>query len=151
MIDHKSFTDAYNTHSEWMTYLARSLYRTDPDKLVADTWTRVWIGRERIKEIKPELLKTILYALVKDYWKIERREQKRLENKARILPGKWEDCELPEIDLKSLSGHDQFVFQRLWEHCQQHGKMVVQDAKIPKATLSGFRKRMRERFLEKVS
>lgn len=148
MIDHKSFTDAYNKHSKGMLYLARKLYRLDPDGLAAETWTRLWTIRDRITTIEPRLLRVIMSGLVKTYWRKATAERRRLERYTHTPKSEREDRELPQIVPDDLSEADQAIYRRLLSYSRS--RQTLRDTGIPRSTLHDFRSRMRKRFPEKI-
>jgi len=144
MIDHTTLETAYKAYSKWVTSYACKLYRTDPDRMVSDTWSRVWFARERLDRIDPGLLKVIMMGLFRDYLRDARNEQRRLEKWSRTPHHGREPAKLPEIDPDALPEGDRSLYLRLQEYA--NSTMSLEDTRIPHSTLFGFRRRMRKRF-----
>ena len=144
MIDHTMFETAYKAHARWVRGWACKLYKIDPDRLVSDTWSRVWIAREHLDRIDPGLLKVIMLGLSHHYFRDKQRELKHLEKRSRSPHYEWEDCELPEIDPSTLPPCDRSLYLRLREYAESN--LRLKDTGIPRTTLKGFRVRMRKRF-----
>jgi len=148
MIDHIAFTKAYNEHSKWVTYLARKMYRIDPDRIAADTWTRVWSIRERIEAITPALLRLIMPSLVKDRWRRDAVEWRHVKASAYMPKSEWQEVELPQIMPDDLSKADQAIYRRLLSYSRS--RQTLRDTGIPPSSLHHFRARLRERFPEEI-
>lgn len=131
-----------------MLYLARKLYRIDPDRLAAETWARLWSIRDRIDTIKPVLLRVIMSGLVKTYWRKATTERRHLERYAHTPKSEREDCELPQVNCEEFSEADRAIYSKLLEYSQK--RQSLQATGIPRSTLHDFRSRMRKRFPEKV-
>jgi len=154
-MDNKEFTELFNSMDGEVEKAARSLYRSDVDRLISDTWDRMWSIKERIeaKDIHFGFLFHVMRCLVKDYSKLKRREDARLCKYAATLPVAVVDTPAPisdreavTVDPEVMKECDKRNYRKLHDYFMQGGELI-RDCGMKGPTLLGFRKRMRGLFL----
>ena len=146
MIDHNTFTQAYNQFSQWVCWMASKTYPRDPLAIAADVWERVWSNRANIQAIRCGLLLKIVRDLSRTRDRDDKAHRQHLERYSWNQPKTTEDIEAPQPPIQFITSNlttaDKKVLRKLKHYAEApDGKM--KDTGIPRSTLTYFRKRVK--------
>jgi hypothetical protein len=146
MIDHNTFTQAYNQYNRWVCWIASKTYPRDPLAVAADAWERVWTNRASIQTVGCGLLLKIVHDLSRTRDRDDNTHLRHLERYSWNQPKTTEDIETPPPPIQFITNNlttaDKRTLRKLKNYAETpDGKM--KDTGIPRSTLTYFRKRVK--------